>query len=216
MIRMPSTTTAPAHCDRAAVGKKAIMVKLETQTLRLSQDRAADWARQAGIVLGASLFVALCARVTIPLPTPVPLTLQNFGVLVVGLLLGWRRGFAALAFYLAEGAAGLPVFNPTGPGGIAQLLGPTGGFLMAYPLVAGLAGYLMERGRKTFANAAIAGLLAEVVLFTGGLGWLAVLTGSITRALRVGLYWFLFAEVIKILLAAAVAVRVRRAPKVQA
>jgi biotin transport system substrate-specific component len=132
------------------------------------------------------------------------------------MLLGSRRGFAALALYLAEGAAGLPVFNPTGPGGTLQLFGVTGGFLMAYPLVAGLAGYVMERGRKTFARAAVAGLLAEVVLFAGGLSWLAIQTGSIKLALRFGLYWFIFAEVIKVLMAAAAAVRLRRDPKVQA
>src|SRR5229473_2453154 len=92
--------------------------------------RALHWAEQVVIVISASLFVALCARVTIPLPfTPVPLTLQNFGVLLVGMTLGSRRGFAALALYLAEGAAGMPVFNPTGLGGMAQLHGATGGFL---------------------------------------------------------------------------------------
>lgn len=192
------------------------MSKLETQALHLPQDRTAEWVKQAAIVIGASLFVALCARVTLPLPTPVPLTLQNFGVLLVGLLLGSRRGFAALALYLVEGAAGLPVFNPTGPGGTLQLFGVTGGFLMVYPLVAGLAGYLMERGRKTFARAAVAGLLAEVLLFVGGLSWLAVQTGSIKLALQFGLYWFIFAEVIKVLMAAAAAVRLRRDPKVQA
>jgi biotin transport system substrate-specific component len=193
------------------------MAKLATQALNLPQDRAIEWTKQAGIVVGASLLVALCARVTVPLPfTPVPLTLQNCGVLLVGLLLGSRRGFAALALYLFEGAMGLPVFNPTGPGGIAQLLGPTGGFLMAYPLVAGLAGYLMERGRKTFAGAAIAGLLAEVLLFASGLAWLGIWTGSIKKAVQFGLYWFLFAEVIKVLIAAAVAVRLRRTPKGQA
>jgi biotin transport system substrate-specific component len=193
------------------------MAKLGTQALSLTQDRTVEWARQAAIVVGASLFVALCARVTVPLPfTPVPLTLQNCGVLLVGLLLGSRRGFAALALYLAEGMVGLPVFNPTGPGGIAQVMGVTGGFLLAYPFVAGLAGYLMERGRKTFANAAIAGLLAEVLLFASGLTWLAVWTGSVNRAVQFGLYWFVFAEVIKVLLAAAVAVRMRRTPKVQA
>src|SRR5450631_3996786 len=92
-----------------------------------------EWAKQAAIVVSASLFVALCAQVTVPLPfTPVPLTLQNFGVLTVGLLLGSRRGFAALALYLAEGAFGMPVFSPAVLGsGIAHLLGPTGGFLMA-------------------------------------------------------------------------------------
>ena len=87
---------------------------------------------------------------------------------------------------------------------------------MAYPLVAGLAGYLMERGRKTFARAVFSGLAAEAVLFIGGLSWLAIQTGSISRAVQYGLYWFVFAEVIKILLAAAVAVRLRRDPKVQA
>src|ERR1700676_4562367 len=103
--------------------------------------------RQVALVVGGSLFVALCARITIPLPfTPVPLTVQNFGVLLVGLLLGSRRGFAALALYLAEGAMGMPVFNPTGAGGVAQLFhGATAGFLLSYPLVAWVAGYVMER-----------------------------------------------------------------------
>src|SRR5437588_1782617 len=140
------------------------MQKAATQTLN-SHDRGLEWALQIAVVVGASLFVALCARLTLPLPfTPVPLTLQNFGVLLVGLMLGSRRGFAALALYLAEGAVGLPVFNPTGPGGIAQLFGPTGGFLMVYPLVAFLAGYVFERGDKTFIRAAIGGLLAEILL----------------------------------------------------
>lgn len=178
--------------------------------------RSADWAKQAAIVVSASLFVALCARVTVPLPfTPVPLTMQDFGVLLVGLTLGSRRGFAALALYLAEGAAGLPVFNPLGPGGIAQLLGPTGGFLMMYPLVAGLAGWIVERGRATFARVAAAGVLAEIVLFAGGIGWLAILTHSFTQAIRFGLYWFVFAQVIKVMFAAALAVRVRRTAKAQ-
>jgi biotin transport system substrate-specific component len=79
------------------------MQKTATQTLS-SHDRALDWAQQIVVVVGGSLFVALCARVTLPLPfTPVPLTLQNFGVLLVGLTLGSRRGFAALALYLVEG-----------------------------------------------------------------------------------------------------------------
>jgi biotin transport system substrate-specific component len=192
------------------------MAKPGIQTLHLPQERAADWAKQTALVVGASLFVALCAKVTIPLPfTPVPLTLQNCGVLIVGLLLGSRRGFAALALYLAEGAAGLPVFNPAGLGGIAQLLGPTGGYLMAYPLVAGLAGFLRERGRKTFANATLAGIAAELVLFAGGLSWLAILTGSLRTAFKFGLYWFVFAEIIKVLLAAGVVSRFRAAIKRQ-
>ena len=182
-----------------------------------AQDRLAEGGKQIAIVIGASLFVALCARLTLPLPgTPVPLTLQNFGVLLVGLLLGPRRAFAAMVLYLAEGAAGLPVFNPAGLGGTAQLFGPTGGYLMAYPFVAGLAGFLFDRGRKTFARAAAAGIAAEVVLFAIGLSWLAIWAGSFKKALFFGLYWFVFAEVIKVLLAAAAAVRIKRAPKVQA
>jgi len=185
-----------------------------TETLGVS--RSNEWVRQTAIVIGASLFVALCARVTVPLPfTPVPLTMQNFGVLLVGMTLGSRRGFAALVLYLAEGASGLPVFSPAGLGGIAQLLGPTGGFLLAYPLVAGVAGLIMEHGRRTFARALSAGLIAEIVLFAGGLAWLSILTHSMAQAVRFGLYWFVFAEVIKIMSAAALSVRWRRAPQVQ-
>jgi biotin transport system substrate-specific component len=187
------------------------MAKPAMQTLSAQPARGLEVARQVAIVVGASLFVALCARITIPLPfTPIPLTVQNFGVLLVGLLLGSRRGFAALALYLAEGAMGMPVFNPTGIGGIAQLLGATGGFLLAYPLVAWLAGYVMEHGRKSFARAAVAGFLGEVVLFTSGLAWLAVLTHSVTQAFRWGLYWFLFAEIIKVMMAAGIAARWQR------
>jgi biotin transport system substrate-specific component len=187
-------------------------LKTATQPLSTPQGRAFEAARQIALVVGASLFVALCAQITIPLMplTPVPLTVQNFGVLLVGLLLGSRRGFAALALYLAEGTAGLPVFNPAGLGGIAQLLGATGGFLLAYPLVAWLTGFIMEHGRKSFVRAATAGLLGEVVLFGGGLTWLAVLTHSVGRAVRWGLQWFVFAEVIKIMAAAAIAARLHR------
>ena len=176
-------------------------------------DRPHEWVKQAAIVVGASLFVALCARVTVPLPfTPVPLTLQNFGVLAVGLLLGSRRGFAALALYLVEGAVGLPVFSPTILGsGISHLFGVTGGFLMAYPLVAFVSGWIYERTSKKslrgFGWAALAAVVGEVVLFAGGLSWLAVLTHSFSIAIRYGLYWFLFAEVIKVLMAAGVASR---------
>src|SRR5437667_681744 len=181
------------------------MQKTATQTLS-SHGRALGGALQVALVVGASLFVALCARVTLPLPfTPVPLTLQNFGVLLVGLTLGSRRGFAALVLYLVEGAVGMPVFNPAGVGGVAQLFGLTGGYLLAYPFVAALAGWIMERGKKSFARAMVAGALAEIVLFAGGISWLAVLTHSFVQALRFGLYWFVFAEVIKVMSAAGIA-----------
>jgi biotin transport system substrate-specific component len=193
------------------------MAKPAIQVLGVTQERVVEASRNeasrnVALVVGASLFVALCARITIPLMplTPVPLTVQNLGVLLVGLVLGSRRGFAALALYLAEGAVGLPVFNPLGPGGIAQLLGPTGGFLMVYPFVAFLAGFVFERGSRTFVRAATAGLLAEILLFAGGLAWLYAITHSLAKAAYLGLYWFLAAEVIKVMVAAAVAVRWRR------
>jgi biotin transport system substrate-specific component len=186
------------------------------------KDQGRDFAKQAAIVIAASLFVALCARISVPLPgTPVPLTLQNFGVLAVGLLLGSRRGFAALTLYLAEGALGLPVFSMGA--GIAYLLGPTGGFLLAYPIVAFVAGYIYEQSSKhistnssknsstkgsgRFVWAVLASVAAEFVLFAGGLSWLAILTHSVSLAIKFGLYWFVFAEVIKILMAAGVATR---------
>jgi len=188
------------------------MTKSAIRISSISQEHSLVAARQVALVVGASLFVALCAHVTIPLMplTPVPLTAQNFGVLLVGLLLGHRRGFAALALYLMEGAAGLPVFNPAGPGGVAQLLGPTGGFLMVYPFVAFLAGCIFEGGKRGFVRAAVAGFAAEILLFAGGLTWLYVYTHSLAKAAYLGLYWFLGAEVIKVMFAAAIATRWRR------
>jgi biotin transport system substrate-specific component len=192
------------------------MAKSAIQTLTTPQERIYAAAQQVALVVGASLVVALCARITIPLMplTPVPLTVQNLGVLLVGLLLGSRRGFAALALYLAEGAIGLPVFSP-GPGGIAQLFGMTGGFLLAYPLVAFLAGYIFERGSKSFARAVVAGVLAEMLLFAGGLSGLYLYTHSLARAAYFGLYWFVAAEVMKVLFAAAIASRLRRSTQRQ-
>jgi biotin transport system substrate-specific component len=164
---------------------------------------ALEIARQIAIVVSASLFVALCARIYIPLPgTPVPLTVQNLGVLLVGLALGSRRGFAALALYLAEGAMGMPVFSPHGLGGIAQIVGPTGGYLIAYPFVAAITGYIFERGKPAFARAAVACVAGEVLLFSLGISWLYVLTHSFAKALSFGLYWFIFAEVLKVMFAA--------------
>ena len=188
------------------------MEKLAVQTLGTQQERTFETSRDIALVVGASVVVALCARYlsfSLMPYTPVPLTMQNFAVLLVGLLLGSRRGFAALALYLVEGIAGLPVFSP-GVGGAAQLFGATGGFLLAYPFVAFLAGYVFERGAKSFLRAAAAGLLAEILLFTGGLSWLYVFTHSLAKAAYLGLYWFLAAEVMKIMIAAAIATRWQR------
>jgi len=179
-----------------------------TTSIVQQQVMASSAARQVGIVVGASLLVALCARLTVPLPlTPVPLTLGNFGVLVVGVLLGSKRGFAALALYVAQGAAGLPVFA-AGTGGLAPLLGPTGGYLLAYPVAAFVAGWVAEHGTGAFGRFVLAALAAEVVIFAGGLAWLMLLTQGAEQAMQFGLYPFVFAEIAKVAAAAGIATRV--------
>jgi len=187
------------------------MLKTAIHTDRVLADRSSSLIKQAGIVICASAVIAVCSRLILPLPfTPVPLTLGNFAVLLVGLTLGSRRGFAAAALYLGWGAMGLPVFNPAGPGGVAQLLGPTGGYLWAYPVMAFLAGWIAQRGSSSFARNLTAGVIAELALFTAGISWLAIMTHSWQRAAMFGLYPFFFAEVVKVMLAAATALRLRR------
>ncbi len=169
------------------------------------------WAKNLGIVIAGSAVIAVCARLVVPLPfTPVPLTLANFAVLLVGLVAGSRRGFAAAALYLGWGAMGLPVFSMAGPGGIAQLFGPTAGYLWAYPVVAFLAGWIVERGAASFLRNLAASVVAELTLFAAGVSWLAIMTHSWQRAAFFGLYPFLFAEVMKVMAASAVAPHIRR------
>jgi biotin transport system substrate-specific component len=170
----------------------------------------AAWALPRRILLGlaATLAVAAAAHVTIPLPfTPVPFTLQPLAVLCVGLALGPVAGFFTLLAYLAEGMMGIPVFSPTGPGGLAQLLGPTGGFLMSYPLVAALAGGLTRllRPRLPAFWAATAGSsLATAVLFACGAAWLLHLAHlSIYATWLAAIAPFLPGEAVKVLLAAS-------------
>src|SRR6267142_4811856 len=109
--------------------------------------------RAAAVVLGA-LLVAGAAQVAIPLPgTPVPMTLQPMAVLLVGGLLGAPLGALSMILYLAMGAAGLPVFTPTVPLiGVARLFGPTGGYLLAYPVAAWAVGALLTPGRRPGEN----------------------------------------------------------------
>lgn len=166
--------------------------------------------RQVAIVVCASAVIAVCARLILPLPfTPVPLTLATFGVLLVGVTLGSKRGFAAAALYLAWGAMGLPVFSPAGPGGVAQLLGPTAGYLLAYPVMAFVAGWIAERGARSFGRNLMAGIVADVILLASGIAWLAILTHSWQHAAAFGLYPFFAAEVMKIMVAAALAGRLQ-------
>ena len=109
-----------------------------------------SWNTTLSIVVSTAL-VAICAHISIPLGlTPVPVTMQTFAVLLLGLLFGPGAAFASLSLYLMEGALGLPVFSPHGPGGLAQLLGPTGGYLISYPFAAALASVLYRRWGRSF------------------------------------------------------------------
>ncbi len=179
--------------------------------------------RTTGIVLFGSGFVAACAHIALPLFfTPVPLSLVTFAVVLVGLLLSPRLAAVTLAAYLAEGAMGLPVFGPTtaAPAGIAHLLGPTGGYLLSYPLVAALTAYLFRPGRQTsvparsFANAAFAAAAGHGLILLSGAAWLTLLSrGSLVTSIKLGVLPFLPGDALKVIAAATLAagwVRFRR------
>lgn len=169
--------------------------------------RTRSLATNLAIVIGASLVISVCGRLSVPLPfTPVPFTAANFALIAVGLFLGSRRAGAAALLYLAYGAAGIPVFSPVSSG----LLGVTAGYLWAFPLVAFVAGWIAERGERSFARNLVAGIVADLVLFLSGISWLFAFTHSWQRALMLGGYWFVFGEVIKIMAAAGLASRFRR------
>jgi biotin transport system substrate-specific component len=170
-------------------------------------DRTHGIAHNVALVIGASLVISICARLSIPNPfSPVPFTLANFALLAAGLFLGSKRAGAAGLLYLAYGAMGVPVFAP-GSGG---LLGLTAGYLWAFPLVTFVAGWISERGERSFVRNLIAAIAGDLVLFVGGIGWLFAFTHSWQRALVLGGYWFIFGEVIKIMASAGVASRFRR------
>ena len=168
--------------------------------------RAQTLLRKAGIAIAATVFIAICAHIALPLPwTPVPLVAQDLAVLIVGFLLGPQLGAATLVLYLAEGAAGLPMFNPHGVGGFAQLLGPTGGFLMAYPFVAGIVGALRSR-TGNYARNLLAASVATVALFTcGALYFSVLLHAPASVTLHSAVTPFLPGAVVKCALAAGIA-----------
>lgn len=155
------------------------------------------------LVIGGSLLVAASAQVAIPVPfSPVPITGQTFGVLLVAALLGSRRGALAMVAYIAEGTMGLPVFA-AGKAGLMHLAGPTGGYLVGFVAAAWVVGYLSEIGfdRKVWTTL-VAMTVGNAVLFLFGVLWLGMYVGM-ERALPLGLYPFLIGSVIKTGLAAA-------------
>lgn len=160
--------------------------------------------RKAGLVLAGSFFIALAAQVSVPM-FPVPMTLQTLAILIVGLTFGSRLGAVTLLTYLAEGAAGLPVFA-NGGFGVAALIGPTAGFLYGFVAMAWLAGLAVERGlARGVVSTALCGIVISALLYLPGLAWPAAVLGTTLPELWAG--WmspFLIGDAVKAVIAAMV------------
>ena len=182
---------------------------LDTVTARAdSRYRAAE---QIGAVLFVTVLTAIAAQVSIPLPfTPVPFTFQPMVVLLGAAALGPRLGLSSQILYLALGFAGLPVFaaSPLLPQGAARLLGPTGGYLMAYPFAAFTAGWLAQRGfDRRYLTAVLAMVAGLAVVFAGGILWLTIASKpsiGLAGALANGFVPFIVPDLLKLLAGAAV------------
>ena len=173
---------------------------MTTLTQSLTRSR---WITLVGIV-GFAAALAAASQVAIPLPgTPVPITLQPLVVVLAGLWLGPAAGAASMILYLALGAAGLPVFAPIGAPGIARFAGPTGGYLIAYPAAAFVAGSLARRATSLVGRWGAA-LLGIAVIFVGGIAQLAILTGGFRRAVQLGITPFAAFDIVKAWIAAAI------------
>jgi biotin transport system substrate-specific component len=174
--------------------------------------RQVQWAIRAGGVLFMTALTAAAAQVSFSIPfTEVPFTLTPMAVLMAGLTLGPRLGLLSQVLYLAAGVLGAPVFaiSPLPPGA-ARLIGPTGGYLMSYPFAALVTGYLAERGfDRRHATSVLAMLAGLIVIYTCGVLWLGLYAGTsgpigISAALAGGLYPFVLADILKVLVAAAI------------
>jgi biotin transport system substrate-specific component len=182
-------------------------IQRSTQAAAASSLLPASRATRAVLaVLAGSALLAASAHVSIPFFfTPVPFTLQPMAVLLLGLLLDPALAFATLFAYLVEGAAGLPVFTPQGPVGMLHLMGPDGGFLLAYPFAAFLVSKLRRSLPSTFAFASISAAAGSVVYFISGASWLAVLLHQpMSIAFKLAVWPFLAGDALKIILAAAI------------
>jgi len=172
------------------------------QTLigRLWPEKTVTAFRWGVLILVGSLFLAACAQITV-WTVPVPITMQTFGVLVVGAVYGWRLGAATVAAYLVEGAVGLPFFAGM-TGGLPILFGPTGGYLFGFVAAAAVVGWLAERGwDRNILTMALAMLIGNVVLYVPGLLWLSNFTGG-EKVFEYGLYPFVIGDAVKLAAAA--------------
>ena len=169
-----------------------------------SASRLLRVAQIAGPIALGALCVAIAAQFVVPVPlSPVPMTLQPLAVLVVGGLLGAAGGVSALVLYIALGALGLPVFAGGGSG-LVHLIGPTGGYLLAFPVAAGVTGALVRRAPSSVLRVLLGCALGMVLIHLGGVAQLALLGGDPRLAVRVGFVPFLTGDLLKVGLAAAV------------
>lgn len=167
--------------------------------------RTVGWLRDLILILLGALFIAVLAQVEIPLPfTPVPITGQTFGVLLVGAALGSKRGAVSLASYLAFGLLGLPFFAG-GAHGINILIGATGGYLIGFILATYVIGFLAERGlERNVRTSIIPFLVGTVIIYVCGIAWLTAVLGSFSQALVAGLLPFLIGDAMKLIAASLI------------
>ncbi len=163
-----------------------------------------DWTRSFGLVIVFSLFIAACAQFVIPIGA-VPITGQTFAVLLTGALLGSRLGAAAVIAYLIEGAVGLPFFAGGGSG-IVRFMGPTGGYLIAFPAAAFVTGAFAEFGwDKRYHTAVVAMAIGSLVILMTGWAWYTIITNTPADvSFKLAVLQFIPGDIIKIALAAAV------------
>jgi biotin transport system substrate-specific component len=164
-------------------------------------------------IVGFAATMAIAAQIAIPIPgTPVPFTLQPLAVVLAGLWLGPVAGATSMVLYLVAGAVGLPVFSPIGAPGVLRLIGPTGGYLLATPAAAAIAGLVAKRF-PAFAGRMLASFLGIAMLYLGGVMQLELLTGSLSRAAALGSTPFILADLGKVVVAAIISpARANRPP----
>jgi biotin transport system substrate-specific component len=195
---IPSITRVPATEKGLTIADFLVPVRLG--------ERTSPRLRNIGLVLAGAMVIYLTSRVSFTIPgNPVPYTLQNLGILVVGGSLGLRRGGLAALLYVALGVVGLPFFAD-GKGGVSVILGATGGYLVGFVVAAALVGRLAELGwDRRFGGALGATFLGTVVIYAIGVPWLAVTTGlSAGQAIALGLMPFVIVDAVKLVAAAVI------------
>ncbi len=168
--------------------------------------------RNVFLAIAGSIALWISAKIQVPF-YPVPMTMQTFAVLVVGMAFGWRLGAATVILYLAEGAMGLPVFAGTPEKGIglAYMVGPTGGYLLGFVVAAAIVGWLAQKNwDRNVLTTLVAMIFGTSIIFLFGVAWLGAVIGWEKPILQFGLYPFIPGAVFKIVLAAAMLPLIRK------